>query len=62
MMLDFINPTSGTILFDGNPISPAIKNSISFLPEERGLYQKETIENQIPGLFTTDLQDLEDTI
>lgn len=47
MMLDFIKPTHGTILFDEKPISPAIKQRIGFLPEERGLYQKETIENQI---------------
>lgn len=47
MILDFIQPSSGKILFDGNLINPQLKKKIGFLPEERGLYQKDTIENQI---------------
>ncbi|MCM0599299.1 ABC transporter ATP-binding protein [Periweissella fabalis] len=47
MLLDFIKPDHGTILFDGQPITQAIRKKIGFLPEERGLYQKWTIEQQM---------------
>lgn len=47
MVLDFISPTAGTVTWDGQPISPQIKQRIGFLPEERGLYQKWTVEEQI---------------
>ncbi|CAH0418073.1 ABC transporter ATP-binding protein [Periweissella ghanensis] len=47
MLLDFIKPDHGSILFDGQPITPAIRQKIGFLPEERGLYQKWTIEQQM---------------
>ena len=35
-----IAPDSGTILFDGHPITPADVMQIGYLPEERGLYKK----------------------
>lgn len=47
MILDFIEPTNGTVLWDGQPIDAAKRQKLGFLPEERGLYQKQTIENQI---------------
>lgn len=47
MILNFIKPTSGEITWDGHPITQADKQKIGFLPEERGLYQKLTIEEQI---------------
>lgn len=47
MILNFIRPNSGTILWDQTPISTADHVNIGFLPEERGLYQKQTIEQQI---------------
>lgn len=47
MILDFIPMTTGTITWDGQPISARRKQQIGFLPEERGLYQKWTIEEQI---------------
>ncbi|CAM3089610.1 ABC transporter ATP-binding protein [Leuconostoc rapi] len=47
MILNFITPTSGTITWNGHPITQADKQKIGFLPEERGLYQKLTIEEQI---------------
>lgn len=47
MILDFITPTTGTVLWDGAPLDAKKRQKLGFLPEERGLYQKQTIENQI---------------
>lgn len=47
LILDFISKDSGSILWDGQPISQKDYNIIGYLPEERGLYQKETIEDQL---------------
>lgn len=47
MILNFISPTSGKITWDNHPITQSDKQKIGFLPEERGLYQKLTIEEQI---------------
>ncbi|MCT4383484.1 ATP-binding cassette domain-containing protein [Leuconostoc suionicum] len=47
MLLNFIKPTSGTITWNGQPITQTDKQRIGFLPEERGLYQKRTVEEQI---------------
>ncbi|MCK8617794.1 ABC transporter ATP-binding protein [Fructobacillus sp. M158] len=47
MILDFIAADSGAITWDGQPISEAQRRQIGFLPEERGLYQKESIEEQV---------------
>ncbi|MEN6500594.1 MAG: ATP-binding cassette domain-containing protein [Rectinema sp.] len=40
MIMNIIAPDSGTISFDGSPISEADKDRIGYLPEERGLYRK----------------------
>lgn len=47
MILNFITPTSGKITWNNHPITQSDKQKIGFLPEERGLYQKLTIEEQI---------------
>lgn len=47
MILNFISPTSGKITWNNHPITQSDKQKIGFLPEERGLYQKLTIEEQI---------------
>ncbi|MBZ6010481.1 ABC transporter ATP-binding protein [Leuconostoc gelidum] len=47
LILNFIAPTSGDITWNGHPITQSDKQKIGFLPEERGLYQKLTIEEQI---------------
>ncbi|MFH7618440.1 ABC transporter ATP-binding protein [Leuconostoc mesenteroides] len=47
MLLNFIKPTSGTITWNGQQITQNDKQRIGFLPEERGLYQKRTVEEQI---------------
>lgn len=40
MLLDIIKPDSGTIRYDGNILDGRMKEKISYLPEERGLYRK----------------------
>ncbi|MCJ1995206.1 ABC transporter ATP-binding protein [Lactococcus piscium] len=47
MILDFIKSDSGQISWNGKPITQDVKQGIGFLPEERGLYQKMTVEEQI---------------
>ncbi|MFK8247438.1 ABC transporter ATP-binding protein [Leuconostoc mesenteroides] len=47
MVLNFIKPTSGTITWNDQQITQNDKQRIGFLPEERGLYQKRTVEEQI---------------
>lgn len=40
LLLDIIRPDSGEIRIFGDFLSPAAKNRIGYLPEERGLYKK----------------------
>jgi ABC-2 type transport system ATP-binding protein len=40
MITDILKPDSGTITLDGQPVGGGIKNTISYLPEERGLYRR----------------------
>lgn len=47
MILGFIKADRGSITWNDGPIDQALKQKIGFLPEERGLYQKMTIEDQI---------------
>ncbi|ARR88746.1 ABC transporter ATP-binding protein [Leuconostoc mesenteroides] len=47
MLLNSIKPTSGTITWNDQQITQNDKQRIGFLPEERGLYQKRTVEEQI---------------
>lgn len=47
MILDFIKSDSGLITWNGKSITQDVKQGIGFLPEERGLYQKMTVEEQI---------------
>lgn len=46
MILDFIKPDSGKILWDNQEFVRS-EIPIGFMPEERGLYQRETIINQM---------------
>lgn len=39
-------PDSGTVTFDGHPLTSADLNNIGYLPEERGLYKKMTVGEQ----------------
>ena len=47
MIMEFIEPSKGQILVDGKLVNEKIRNSFGFMPEERGLYQNETIINQM---------------
>lgn len=47
MILDFLTPDEGEISWDGQPISQLKRDWIGYLPEERGLYPKMTIEQQV---------------
>jgi ABC-2 type transport system ATP-binding protein len=43
-LLGLYTPTSGELLIDGRPYNPEHSNiTIGYLPEERGLYRKETV-------------------
>jgi len=43
MIMDIIRPDSGEILLWGRPVSPALKERVGYLPEERGLYQRQRV-------------------
>jgi ABC-2 type transport system ATP-binding protein len=43
MITNIIRPDSGTITYDGEPFTDAIRQRTGYLPEERGLYQKARI-------------------
>ncbi len=43
MIMDIMRPDSGTITFDGSPISYELKHRTGYLPEERGLYKKQIL-------------------
>ena len=47
MMMDIIKPDSGQINILGHGLNEATKNSIGYLPEERGLYKKTTVLQSI---------------
>ncbi|WP_304223561.1 ABC transporter ATP-binding protein [Gracilinema caldarium] len=50
MIMNIIAPDSGTILFNGKPLSEADKNLIGYLPEERGLYKKMKVKDLLAFL------------
>ncbi|KAA9301149.1 ABC transporter ATP-binding protein [Aerococcus sp. UMB8608] len=48
MILDFLTPENGgSVTWNGQAMSTQIYNIIGYLPEERGLYEKMSIEEQI---------------
>lgn len=47
MITNIIFPDSGEILIMGEKISPELKNKIGYLPEERGLYKKNKVIEQL---------------
>jgi len=56
-ILNIIRPTSGRILFDGDPINENFFNIIGYLPEERGLYKKSRVMDVI--LYFARLKNME---
>jgi ABC-2 type transport system ATP-binding protein len=47
MMMDIIKPDSGQVSILGKNLDEAAKNSIGYLPEERGLYKKQRVMDTI---------------
>lgn len=47
MITNIISPDSGTIYFNDKPVSSNIQNKIGYLPEERGLYKKLKVIEQL---------------
>lgn len=47
MIVGITAPDTGSISFNGAPISPEIQNRIGYLPEERGLYKKIKVVDQL---------------
>ena len=43
MALDIIRPDAGEIRVLGGPLTPELKNRVAYLPEERGLYQRQKV-------------------
>jgi len=50
MIMDIIAPDTGQVLFDGRPRRRADLEKIGYLPEERGLYRKMTVKEQLAFL------------
>jgi len=42
-LLGLYQPTDGELLIDGQKFTPSEKTTVGYLPEERGLYMKETV-------------------
>lgn len=47
MIMNIIAPDTGSILFDNELIADSIKEKIGYLPEERGLYKKVTVNDAL---------------
>lgn len=47
MILDIFRPDSGRIIWNGQPVSAIPRRNWGYLPEERGLYPKMTVEDQL---------------
>ncbi|MGH1364452.1 MAG: ABC transporter ATP-binding protein [Calditrichia bacterium] len=43
MLMNIVQPTEGEITFDDLPITKAVRNTIGYMPEERGLRENESI-------------------
>lgn len=54
MILDIIRPDSGSITWNGQPVNKVPRRAWGYLPEERGLYPKMPVEDQL--LFLAQLQ------
>jgi len=47
MIMDIIAPDAGEILIDGHQVDVDFKNNVGYLPEERGLYKKMSLDEVI---------------
>ena len=46
ILMDVFKSSSGSVLLDGKPFVPG-EHQIGYLPEERGLYPKKTVSEQL---------------
>jgi len=56
MILDILRPDAGRISWNGKDVSEIPRHDLGYLPEERGLYPKMTVEDQL--LFLAQLNGL----
>ena len=54
-LLGIYTPTAGRLLVQGRPYDPAVHGGLSYLPEERGLYKKETVIDVMTSVSYTHL-------
>ena len=47
MINHILNPDTGTITINGRPVNPTTQQRIGYLPEERGLYKKMKVFDQL---------------
>ncbi|KGJ72702.1 ABC transporter ATP-binding protein [Cryobacterium roopkundense] len=47
IILGVLTPDSGTVLIDGTPVAPSDRRRFGYMPEERGLYPKMKIGEQL---------------
>jgi ABC-2 type transport system ATP-binding protein len=57
ILLDLMKPDSGEVSIFGSPMNEPLKNSIGYLPEERGLYKRLSAIDQI--LYFSSLKGLD---
>ena len=50
MIMNILVPDTGQVLFDGQPIRSADQERIGYLPEERGLYPRQTVREVLTYL------------
>jgi ABC-2 type transport system ATP-binding protein len=50
VMMGVLSPDSGTVTLDGEAITPAVRTRFGYMPEERGLYPKMKVAEQITYL------------
>lgn len=47
IVLGLLEPDAGTVRFDGRPVDAALRRRIGYMPEERGLYPKMRVRDQL---------------
>jgi ABC-2 type transport system ATP-binding protein len=47
IILNILQPDAGTVQYDGRPFTGAVRGTIGYLPEERGLYKKSRLIDTI---------------
>jgi ABC-2 type transport system ATP-binding protein len=50
MIMGVLAPTSGEVLWDGQPVTRADRSRFGYMPEERGLYPKQQVLDQLTYL------------